>query len=234
MPTSFAIPVGHGCSPTRAAVAQRAWVLPQNVEESVTDAPLVLSGPVLHFEQDAEIYAEGDATRAYYKVIRGVVRTCKFLDDGRRQIDAFYLPGEVFGLEAGTEHRLSAEASSECAIISNRRRGDAISGATELFARQLFSYAMRCFERAQKHAHLLCHTSAVQKVAGFLIDMEDRAPDRMINLQMTRQDIADYLGLTIETVSRTLSQLEREDVIKIPTTRRIVVTNQAKLRRLGI
>src|SRR3984957_5936447 len=87
-------------------------------------------GPVLHFAQDRDIYSEGGAADVFFKLVSGVVRTCKFLSDGRRQIDAFYVAGEVFGLEAGDAHSLCAEAVSDCTVIFYRRRGlERLAGA---------------------------------------------------------------------------------------------------------
>lgn len=198
-------------------------------------AEVALGGPVLHFAADRRIYAEGDDARSYYKLVSGVVRTCKFLSDGRRQIDAFLLPGDVFGFEGGTIHRLSAEAVSDCTIIAYRRRGtEAIIAADDRIARQFFSYAMSCLEQTRDHCLLLGRGSAAQKIGAFLLEMADRGDSATkVELAMSRQDIADYLGLTIETVSRTLSQMEREGTIALQTTRKVVLRNRRALEDLN-
>jgi CRP/FNR family nitrogen fixation transcriptional regulator len=199
------------------------------------DHALPAAGTVVHFRQDCEIYGEGDEAETFFKVVSGVVRTCKFLTDGRRQIDAFYVEGDIFGFEADGEHRLSAEAVSDCTLISYRRRNvDRSAASHDGLSRQLFSYAMHDLARAQDHSLLLGRKSAVEKVATFLIDWAARSPRReTVALAMTRQDIADYLGLTIETVSRTLSQLERDALIELPTARQIHFRNPAALRALN-
>ena len=193
------------------------------------------AGKALHVSQDQKIYSEGDAATAFFKVVSGVVRTCKFLHDGRRQIDAFHVAGDIFGVEAGMVHGYSAEAVCDCTVISYRRQeldNSAIRDAG--FSRQLFSYAMRSLARAQEHALLLGRKNATEKVAAFLMDWAGHSSDRgMIVLAMTRQDIADYLGLTIETVSRTLSHLEREGVIELASARQIRLTDPAALETLG-
>lgn len=191
-------------------------------------------GTVLHFLADQEVYGEGDEAKSFYKVVSGVVRSCKFLSDGRRQIEAFHVAGDVFGLEAGVEHRFSAEAVCDCTVVSYRRNGlETLAAADDGLSRRLFSYAMQCVVRAQDHSLLLGHASAVQRVGAFLLEMADRSPGgEVIELAMIRQDIADYLGLTIETVSRTLSQLERDGIIARPLARRIVLRNLAALRDL--
>jgi CRP/FNR family nitrogen fixation transcriptional regulator len=192
-------------------------------------------GPVLQFAQDRDIYGEGDEADVFFKVVSGVVRTCKFLSDGRRQIDSFHVAGDVFGLETGHAHSLCAEAVSDCAVISYRRRGlETLAANDQALSHQLFSYAMRNLARAQEHSLLLGRRNAVEKVAAFLIDMSERAPpSEVILLAMTRQDIADYLGLTMETVSRTFSQLEREAFIELASARQVRMKNLAALRRLN-
>jgi CRP/FNR family nitrogen fixation transcriptional regulator len=195
------------------------------------DGALNIAGPVVHFAHDREIYGEGDAAEFYFKVISGVVRTCKFLSDGRRQIDAFYIAGDVFGLEAGAEYTLSAEAVCDCSVVSYRRRNIGNMAASDIgLSQQFLSYAMRGLARAQEHALLLGRRSALEKVAAFLIEWAGYSPDsKVVSLAMTRQDIADYLGLTIETVSRTLSQLERDCVIEV-AARLIRLTNRTALQ----
>ncbi len=192
-------------------------------------------GQVLHFAPDAEIYGDGDENASFYKVLSGVARTCKFRSDGRRQIDAFHLPGEIFGFDAGTRHRLSAEAVSDCVVVAYRWRAvEAPGEIDDRLAAQFFGYAMQNLQRAQEHSLLLGRRSASQKVAAFLVEMGDRAAcDHIIDLAMARQDIADYLGLTIETVSRTLSNLERDAIISLPAARRVCVKNAQALRRLS-
>lgn len=230
MLTSLSIFADNGLAAAHVAASSSARDLSQ-VEKSRISQRL----PVLHFTADEEIYAEGDEALSFYKVVRGVARTCKFLGDGRRQIDAFHVAGDVFGFEAGLQHKLSAEAVSDCSVVSYRRHGFEQMVLNENgTAKELFSYAMHCLERARGHALLLGRGSALQKLAAFLLEMTQRKPaDEMIELVMTRQDIADYLGLTIETVSRTFSQLERDGIIALTTSRRICLTNRAALRRLN-
>jgi CRP/FNR family nitrogen fixation transcriptional regulator len=195
----------------------------------------MLCGPVLNIAAESEIYGEGDEARSFYKVVGGVVRTCKFLSDGRRQITAFYHAGDVFGVESGERHGFSAEAVNDCTVVAYRRRGlEALAASDEALARQLFCYALQCAERAQMHALVLGRRGAAEKLAAFLLEMAEQRPTgETIDLAMTRQDIADYLGLTIETVSRTLSQFERDGVISLPGTRRVRLHDRAALEDLN-
>ncbi|MGO9816552.1 MAG: helix-turn-helix domain-containing protein [Acidocella sp.] len=198
--------------------------------ERASEAPF--NPAALHFAQDAEIYAEGGEATYMYKVVSGMVRTCKFQNDGRRHIDAFHKSGDVVGFELGTEHALSAEAVTDCVVVPYRRRTlEAKAGHDETMALQLYTYAMQSLERARQHAQLLGRGSAPQKLAVFLLDLAGGRGEE-VELAMTRQDIADYLGLTIETVSRTLSHLERDGVIRLAAARRIELMDRSALRNL--
>jgi CRP/FNR family nitrogen fixation transcriptional regulator len=188
----------------------------------------------LNFCQDTEIYGEGSAADEFFEVVTGMVRTCKFLKNGRRQIDAFHTQGEVFGVEAASEHGFSAEAVCDCTVISYRRHGrHGVNFGDAQMSEQMFGFAMRRVARAQNHALLLGCLSAIEKVANFLTEWAEHSPGGTdITLAMARGDIADYLGLTIETVSRTLSHLERESIIAIPSPRQIRLTNPKALQVL--
>ncbi len=232
MPASPSIAFDHAYAAFDAAPPQKIW--PASPERR-DGAGFGQAGQILHFAADEEIYADGCENSSFYKIKSGVVRTCKFRSDGRRQIDAFYLSGDIFGFEEGSQHRHSAEAISECVVIAYRWRGvDALCSADSRLARQFLSQAMQGLRRAQDHALLLGRRSAAEKVAAFLADMAARGGHgEFIDLPMARQDIADYLGLTIETVSRTLSQLERDDVIALQSARRVRVTDRVLLQRMG-
>lgn len=191
-------------------------------------------GLLLHFRQGITIFKEGEPAEGVFKIISGVVRTCKFLRDGRRSIDAFYTCGDVFGFEPGTEYSLSAEAVCNCAIISHQRtQVERLASTDAILSKALFSYALLRLVKAQGHSMLLGRGSAVGKLAGFLVEWSDRSTDcSIIDLAMTRLDIADYLGMTIETVSRTFSRFERDFLIEMSTSRRVRLKNLPQLRRL--
>ena len=193
-----------------------------------------LMGACMSFPRNAEIYGENEPADYLYKIVSGTVRTYKVLVDGRRQIGAFYLPGDMFGLETGNEHAFSAEAISDCKIIVIKRSAVlALAARDNEVARQMWGLTARELHRVQEHSLVLIK-SAEERVAGFLLEMAERgAGDGTVELPMSRQDIADYLGLTIETVSRTLSGLETTAAIEVPTSRRIVLRNRAALSRLN-
>lgn len=191
-------------------------------------------GSQMRFGPNEEIFGDGEPAEYVYKVIKGAVRTYKILCDGRRQIGGFYLPGDIFGLEIDKEHQFSAEAIKDVTVLIVRR--SAIISLAERdcdAARELWSFTGRELNRVQEHLLLLVK-SAQQRVASFLLEMSARlsAADA-IELPMSRQDIADYLGLTIETVSRTMTQLASEQAIGLPSARRIVLRNSSALRQLN-
>jgi len=191
-------------------------------------------GTMMSFARNAEIYGEGEEVEFLYKVISGTVRTYKVLADGRRQIGAFYLAGDLFGLEAGDDHSFSAEAVSDSKVLVIKRSAIfALAARNSDVARQLWNLTTRELRRMQSHIMLLIK-SAHERVAGFLLEMADRsAASSEFDLPMSRQDIADYLGLTIETVSRTLTSLENAAAISIPSARRIVLRDRAALSALS-
>jgi CRP/FNR family transcriptional regulator, nitrogen fixation regulation protein len=192
-----------------------------------------LAGVAMPFDRNAEIFGEGEPADYVYKVLSGSVRTYRVLTDGRRQISAFHLPGEVFGLESGEEHSCSAEAISQSSVLVVKR--STVLAAAERegdVARQLWGITARELGRAQNHSMLLIK-SAQERVASFLLEMARRfSGGSAVELPMTRQDIADYLGLTIETVSRTLTQLQGTATIELPASRRVVLRNRSALTRL--
>jgi CRP/FNR family transcriptional regulator, nitrogen fixation regulation protein len=193
-----------------------------------------LMGALVPFARNSEIYGENEPAEYLYKVVSGAVRTYKVLVDGRRQIGGFYLPGDMFGLETGDEHTFSAEAITDCKIIVIKRSAVvALAARDDDVARQMWQLTARELQRAQDRILVLIK-SAQERVAGFLLEMADRGSDGgAVELPMSRQDIADYLGLTIETVSRTLTQLEKSATIALPTSRRIVLRNRSALNRLN-
>ena len=193
-----------------------------------------LMGATMSYGRNTEIYGDNEPAEYLYKVVSGAVRTYKILSDGRRQIGGFYLPGDIFGLEFANEHALSAEAITDVKVLVVKRSAlDSLANRDAGFARQLFALTSRELSRVQDRVLLLIK-SAQERVAGFLLEMAARAPaGNFIELPMSRQDIADYLGLTIETVSRTFTSLESCAAIEVLTSRRIVLRNRAALSRMN-
>jgi CRP/FNR family transcriptional regulator, nitrogen fixation regulation protein len=213
-------------SPDRPANPSR----PAVVNADSLGQSMQLMGATMSYPRNSEIFGENEPADYLYKVVSGSVRTYKILSDGRRQVGGFYLPGDIFGLEFADEHTLSAEAITDAKVLVIKRSAlTALARHDASVAQQLFNLTGRELHRVQDRILLLIK-SAQERVASFLLEMSERASqNNTIELPMSRQDIADYLGLTIETVSRTLSSLETAAAIEVSTSRRIVLRNRAAL-----
>jgi CRP/FNR family nitrogen fixation transcriptional regulator len=191
---------------------------------------LALPGVSLALGRNEEVFGEGEPAEFVYKLLAGAVRTCRLISDGRRQVSAFHFPGDVFGMELGRTHRFTAEAivSSRVALI-RRTVLERAADRDETVARQLWALALHELEDLQDHALLLGHKTAVERVAAFLLKLARRAPSLALTLPMSRHDIADHLGLSLETVSRTLNQFAREDSIALAGARQVTLRDLTAL-----
>jgi CRP/FNR family nitrogen fixation transcriptional regulator len=191
-------------------------------------------GAKVAYARQVEIFGENESSEYFYKVISGSVRAYKVLDDGRRQVCAFYMPGDFFGWETNGKYSVSVDTISDTKVLVIKRKL-ALSLAEDdaRVARSLWSMTGTELERTRAHVLLLVKTSR-ERVAAFLLEMSERSnsPDQF-DLPMSRQDIADYLGLTIETVSRALTEMENAFAIALPASRRIVLRNREALIRLS-
>src|SRR3954454_4380071 len=186
------------------------------------------------YRKDEEIYGEDEPAEYVYQVISGSVRCYKLLSDGRRQIGAFHLPGDVFGLESGTSHRLAAEAIVDTTVRLVKRRSLEQAATVDVnVARKLWAMTAGDLRHAEDHMLLLGRKTAMERVATFLLEMDRRlSVAGMMALPMCRRDIGDYLGLTLETVSRALSQLHAQGILGFSGARQIVLRNRARLHNL--
>lgn len=211
--------------------APRAQRVPAVDQFSVIATCAGLIATEFTYRKDEEIYGEGEATEYVYQVVRGAVRTYKLLSDGRRQIGAFHLPGDVFGLDTGSTHRLTAEAITDTTVrLVKRRSLEAAAASNVRVAHNLWTLTANDLRHAEDHMLLLGRKTAMEKVAAFLLEMDRRlAKAGMMGLPMCRRDIGDYLGLTLETVSRALSQLSDQGVLVLSSARQIVLRNRQRL-----
>jgi CRP-like cAMP-binding protein len=193
-----------------------------------------LMGALMSYPRNTEIFGENESADYVYKVVSGAVRTYKILSDGRRQVGGFYLPGDIFGLQFADEHAFSAEAITDTKVLVVKRSAlSSLAARNASVGKELLDLTSRELRRMQNRVLLLVK-SAQERVASFLLEMADRAcANNIVELPMSRQDIADYLGLTIETVSRTLTCLETSATIEVPSSRRIVLRNRPALNRLN-
>ncbi len=191
-------------------------------------------GSVANFHRNTTIFNEGDDAEYSYKVVSGAVRLSKMMSNGRRQVAEFALPGDFIGLNWLNEHAMTAEALSDVTLICySRGRLDRLSDENQEIRAELFSTLRHDLWAAQNHLVLLGRQSALERVACFLLDMMARgknADKGTIPLPMPRRDIADYLGLTIETVCRMLTRLKQRGAIDITGRHSIAVRNFGALR----
>ncbi|MBL8551588.1 MAG: helix-turn-helix domain-containing protein [Hyphomonadaceae bacterium] len=205
-----------------------------NASGTIDFGMLKMQGVRVRYGRNEEVFGEGEPADYVYGVVSGTVRTMRFTSDGRRQILGFHMAGDVFGLDLGGPHSCSAEAVTACEIVLVRR------SAVEKAAREdvaaagaLLTFASNQLHEAQEHAIVLGRKGAGERVAAFLLRFADRFSGRReLDLPMSRADIADYLALTIETVSRAFTQMERDHAIALPSSRRVVMCSRSALEEL--
>ncbi|WP_173977735.1 helix-turn-helix domain-containing protein [Magnetospirillum sp. UT-4] len=185
------------------------------------------------------IFREGDRAEHVYSVSHGAVKLYKLLSDGRRQIIGFLFSGDMFGLALDDGYAYTAEtlvATQLCRFT--HRKLDAMQGQMPRLERRMFTMTVKDLMSAQEQMLLLGRKTAREKVATFLLKLSRRAqvqglPASPVALPMSRADIADYLGLTIETVSRTFTQLKKDGIIGLPASGHVVLTDEAGLKELA-
>lgn len=192
--------------------------------ESRPDAPC----DTARFLKGTSIYHEGDRARHWYEVVSGIVRTCRFLADGHRQLTGFFYTKDVFGVDGG-RYRESAEAVTDAVLRryspTALEDGGADGGGVpdHIFERAL--------ESARQSIFLFGHRTAANRLAAFLISMAERSEASSgVRLPMTRSDIADHLNLTIHTVSRTICDFARKGLIALDGPQNVRILDLGRLR----
>lgn len=210
------------CSPTPDRV-------PISIAGRAPQDPFEAIGAHLRFEAGDEIYAQEEDADLLYRVLAGSVRRIRLLEDGRRQVGGFYFPGDFFGLEIGGQHRSSAEALDATEVLVIQRSALKYHGedGTRLERMSWLATGLE-LQRAEDHMMLLTRKSAFERVSGFLFEIGAPAHGAWTQLSMSRQDIADYLGLTIETVSRMVSQVQAEGLMVFDGARRFRVLQHSR------
>ena len=196
------------------------------------------AGPVgipMTFARNAEICGEAEPSGRIYMVVSGVVRISKLLPDGRRQISAFHMPGDLFGFEPDEVRHFSAEAVVQTKVVAFKWLSLIAAGVRSgAFIRELLHVTMKGLRHTQEQLLLIGRKNALERVAAFLLEMSNRSGKTgLMELAMPRHDIADYLGLTLETVSRMFAELRALGVIKLEGARRVHVLDLERLAALG-
>lgn len=189
-----------------------------------SSAPLLVEAPgyVLSLQRDQCLFTAGDAAKSLYRVRSGCLRSFSMMPDGRRQVVDFHLAGDLFGIEDSDERLLGVEAVTDTVLLRYAHplltRQAVQDPRTALYLHEL---TCRKLHAAQRRLMVLGRKTAAERVAGFLLEMADRTGSPRFDLPMARHDIADHLGLTLETVSRVLSALRRQKLIRLPTPQRV-------------
>jgi CRP-like cAMP-binding protein len=191
-------------------------------------------GTPLTLKRGETVFYEGDPADAYYKVVSGAIRSCKLLADGRRQIGQFFLAGDLFGLGVGATCLFSAEAVTDAVLVRYaRQQVDRLVGEAPAVGRCLLLVAARHLTAAHQQMLLLGRKTAEERIASFLLAMAEHSGGDLFLLPMTRADIADYLGLTIETVSRTFTQLRHDGLIALRGTSEVAIADRDALEDIA-
>jgi CRP-like cAMP-binding protein len=202
---------------------------------ATSTAGIAAHGPLMKFSRRQPIYSEGDPALHCYKVIEGAVRALRILSDGHRQILEIFLPGDTFGLELTRTYGATAEAVGDVTLLRCPRT--CIERKKEIgHAREMVAMLSKSLCAAQEHVAMLGHQGARERVASFLLKLargQGRGAGQTLELPIGRQDIADYLGLTIETTCRTLSDFKATHVITAPSRHQIVIRNIERMESIA-
>lgn len=184
------------------------------------------------------VFAEGDSTDQVYELVSGVVRLAKHTPGGRRHVLDFVMPGEVFGLIENPEHTVTAETVGDAVIVSYSRGAlERAAANSPVLRRRLVSHISDNLLTAQQQLLILGCQDAREKIASFLLRLAERSglkKGNRLELAMGRQDIADHLGLTIETVCRTIRQMHRAGTVNVPNVHEVTLADLSGLRALAV
>lgn len=181
------------------------------------------------------LFHQGDHDRNIYKIESGLVRLYRILNDGRRQIISFRFAGDILGFETGTARHCGAEAVTSVKVRSldqnsaYRRLRD-----EPALAPQLVSLLSQELENARGQIAVLNRRSAIEKLAAFILELHRRQGEcGTVEIPLSRTDIADFLGLTIETVSRNLTKLRTRRIIELPRIHSLIIVDLDCLEALA-
>ncbi len=210
--------------------------LPTPSAAAIVAAGLDRLGMVSAIGRGRMLIQEGDPAEHVFKVVEGALRAVRLLPDGRRYVSEFFLPGDYVGLAENGEYSQTIEALSDTKLVKYaRRRFEAFLEADPRAGKHFFSLVCGGLSAVQDRLLLLGRKSAIERIATFLLATADRkaADATEVELSMGRSDIADYLGLTVETVSRVLGHLRDNGVIELPATNRVVFTDRDALEDIS-
>jgi len=191
------------------------------------------------YEDKQNIFFQNDPSTHLFNITEGNVKIYQLLDDGRIQIIGFLYPGDFFGTYKNNKYNYSAEAIGDLrTCVFDQKTLDKYMDQNPVLAKELINQTSYELTLAQDRMTVMGRLNAVEKIANFLINISNQRkrigwPSNPISLSMTRQDIADYLGLTIETVSREISKLKSSNIIKIISSKQLFINDFEKLAQIS-
>lgn len=197
-------------------------------------AQAISLGTLHEYAAGAMVHRQHEAADQWYLLVDGAARKCVQVSDGRRQIVDFLLPGDLFGFETAAKRRCSVESVSANTMVVRyqRQRIESLMEADPQFARRVREIVLNSLDRLQSRMILLGCGRALQRVCGFLLDMAQRPQlgiEGTVSLPMSRYDIADYLAIAVETVSRSLTTLRSERIIRFFDARHFCIVDPRAL-----
>ena len=229
------LPEGHPCEscPVRPITICRGLDAP-------TLAGMRSLGTMQRLQPEQSVFHEGDPAKRVFMVTRGALKLYTLLADGRRQITGFMFPGDFLGVSVDEEYAFTVEALDESELWwFSRDAFDRFIGEHPQVERELYRLAAHELAEAQRQMVLLGRKAAAERLASFFLSVLERAErasgevETSFDLPMTRIDIADYLGLTKETVSRMLAHLRSRGLIRLQTQNRVEVLDRDGIRAMA-
>jgi CRP-like cAMP-binding protein len=199
-------------------------------------AELDRSGTVMNFARGKTLFEEGDRAGYVFKVASGALRSVRLLADGRRYVIKFLLPGDFFGFVPNAEYPYSVEAVGDATVVRYARQAfEGVLDRNPQASRTFFNAVCKELSAAQERLLVMGRKTAEERLASFLIAMAERGkPGQAVELPMNRGDIADYLGLTVETVSRLLTRFRQRGLIDLPDNHSVMLRDHEGLTDLSL
>jgi CRP/FNR family transcriptional regulator len=199
---------------------------------------LAASSHRMHVKVGDTLVWDGDGAQYSYVITRGALRASKTSDDGRRQILDFLFSGQFVGIPSDAAYHFDVEALTDAEVCRfEKRKLEQLMAKYPNVEKGYRTGVARQLEDAYEHAYALGRRTAMERVAAFLLDLRasscPKSATGVLKLPMTRGDIADFLGLTLETVSRAFSRLKSLGVIRLPSAQEVEIRDDERLKALA-
>ena len=191
-------------------------------------------GCSLRLRAGQSLFRQGEPALSVFTVTQGTLKSYRILPDGRRQVTGFHFPGDLVGIALDDDHEVTIEALENATVcaVPVRRFDDFVEDHPPM-ERELYIAAARELVAAKQQMVLLGWKTAIERVGSFFLALAERQGTDIINLPMNRSDIADYLGLTKETVSRILAELKSGRMIRLHAIGRVEILDRARLKHIA-